>query len=90
MEARRLALLACLGKLRKADRELIEERYASGENGLSVARKLGRPANSVYQSLGRIRRAPGHANDPTDLLGGLELPDQRPPDVAGRACHRNG
>jgi len=55
-EARRRALAACLGKLRQHDRKLIEERYAAGENGLSVAKKLGRPANSVYQSLGRIRR----------------------------------
>lgn len=57
LEARRLAMLACIEKLRPADRELIEERYSTGENGLSVARKKGRPANSVYQSLGRIRRA---------------------------------
>lgn len=57
LEARRLAMLACIERLRPADKELIEERYSTGENGLSVARKKGRPANSVYQSLGRIRRA---------------------------------
>lgn len=56
-EARRQALMTCIARLRDADRQLIEERYSLGENGLSVARKLGRPANSVYQSLGRIRRA---------------------------------
>ena len=56
LESRRQALLMCIGKLRSADRELIEERYSVGENGRSVARKLGRPSNSVYQSLGRIRR----------------------------------
>jgi len=56
LEARRQALLTCIGRLRDSDRQLIEERYSIGENGLSVARKLGRPANSVYQSLGRIRR----------------------------------
>ncbi len=56
-EARRAALAACLGKLKSSDRELIQQRYAPGENGLSVADALGRPINSVYQSLGRIRKA---------------------------------
>lgn len=55
-EGRRRALAHCLGKLRKQDRELIQRRYAPGENGKSVARFLRRPVNSVYQSLGRIRR----------------------------------
>ena len=57
LERRRQALMTCLGKLRPRDRELIQRRYASGESGLSVARLLNRPANSIYQSLGRIRRA---------------------------------
>jgi RNA polymerase sigma-70 factor (ECF subfamily) len=57
LEARRRALLACLGRLSDGDRELIRRRYAPGENGKSLARRLGRPANSVYQSLSRIRRA---------------------------------
>lgn len=57
LEARRKALAICLGKLREEDRELVERRYAPGENGKSVAELLNRPANSVYQSLGRIRRA---------------------------------
>lgn len=56
-EARRAALASCLGKLREEDRELVQLRYAPGENGLSVAETLGRPINSVYQSLGRIRKA---------------------------------
>lgn len=56
-EERRKALQACLGKLRSDDRELIRHRYASGRNGKAVAEMLDRPANSVYQSLGRIRRA---------------------------------
>lgn len=55
-EERRKALSACLGKLRPRDRELIERRYAPGENGKSAAEDLGRPVNAVYQSLGRIRR----------------------------------
>lgn len=57
LEERRQALQKCLGKLKQNDRELIRLRYASGQNGKVVAETLGRPANSVYQSLGRIRRA---------------------------------
>jgi RNA polymerase sigma-70 factor (ECF subfamily) len=56
LEERRRALLACLGRLAPSDRELIRQRYASGATGKSVASQLGRPANSVYQSLSRIRR----------------------------------
>lgn len=56
LQERRRALSHCLNKLREKDRELIQRRYAPGENGKSVAQALGRPVNSVYQSLGRIRR----------------------------------
>jgi RNA polymerase sigma-70 factor, ECF subfamily len=56
LEEQRKALHVCLGKLRSRDRELIRQRYASGKNGKVVAEMLGRPANSIYQSLGRIRR----------------------------------
>ena len=55
-ERDRKVLLECLGKLRESDRDLIRRRYASGATGDQVAHQLGRPANSVYQSLGRIRR----------------------------------
>ncbi len=55
-EERRQALINCLGKLRPKDRELIERRYRPGESGLSLAELLERPINSIYQSLGRIRR----------------------------------
>lgn len=57
LERRRQALIDCLRKLRPKDRDLIQRRYAPGETGKSVAKFLGRPVNSVYQSLGRIRRA---------------------------------
>ncbi len=56
LEARRMALLTCLQKLRSADRELLRQRYATGHSGQDVADQLNRPVNSVYQSLGRIRR----------------------------------
>ena len=55
-EERRIALVSCLAQLREKDRELIQFRYAPGETGINLAHRLGRPANSVYQSLGRIRR----------------------------------
>ncbi|MCX7422767.1 MAG: sigma-70 family RNA polymerase sigma factor [Planctomycetia bacterium] len=56
LELRREALNECLHRLKPEDRELIQARYAPGENGLRVAEKLGRPSNSVYQSVGRIRK----------------------------------
>ena len=56
LERRRTALIQCIEKLRPNDRELIRQRYAPGETGKNLAEVLGRPANSVYQSLGRIRR----------------------------------
>jgi len=55
-ELRRNALTFCLGKLRTKDRELIQRRYQGSHQGKDVADDLGRPANSVYQSLGRVRR----------------------------------
>lgn len=55
-EARRDALVGCVGKLNDKDRKLIKLRYTPGNNGQSVADAVGRPPNSVYQSLSRIRK----------------------------------
>jgi RNA polymerase sigma-70 factor, ECF subfamily len=55
-ELRRDALTKCIAKLRTQDQEIIRRRYTTGLTGDDVALQLGRPANSVYQSLGRIRR----------------------------------
>ncbi|QDT30129.1 ECF RNA polymerase sigma factor SigR [Gimesia panareensis] len=55
-ELRRNALTFCLAKLRKKDRELIQRRYQGNNQGKDLADDLGRPVNSVYQSLGRVRR----------------------------------
>jgi RNA polymerase sigma-70 factor (ECF subfamily) len=57
LDQRRQALARCMNKLRPKDRELIRLRYSDGARGKTVARHIGRPVNSVYQSLGRIRRA---------------------------------
>ncbi|MDZ4685768.1 MAG: sigma-70 family RNA polymerase sigma factor [Planctomycetaceae bacterium] len=56
LDERRTALAECIEHLRARDRELIRQRYAAGESGKDLAENIGRPANSVYQSLGRIRR----------------------------------
>ena len=56
LEARQEALANCMKQLRSKDRELIQLRYTPGVSGDDIAQQLGRPANSVYQSLGRIRR----------------------------------
>lgn len=47
----------CLGKLKDSDRELIVARYRPGASVGGMAARLGRPENSVSQSLCRIRRA---------------------------------
>ncbi len=56
LDLRRAALQECLQSLRTADRELIQQRYQPGNTGEGVARQLDRPINSVYQSIGRIRK----------------------------------
>jgi RNA polymerase sigma-70 factor (ECF subfamily) len=55
-ELRRDALARCIEKLRPKDRELIRQRYSGDVSGDEIADRLGRPANSVYQSIGRIRK----------------------------------
>lgn len=55
-DGRRVALQECLKKLRPKDRELVEMRYEPGNRGIGVAETIGRPSNSVYQSLSRIRK----------------------------------
>jgi RNA polymerase sigma-70 factor, ECF subfamily len=50
-------LQGCLDKLPPSDRELIEWRYEPGMRVNTIAAKLGRPANSISKSLGRVRQA---------------------------------
>jgi len=57
LEARRDAMLDCADKLPPLDRELLNLRYAPGATVKDVALRLGRPANSVSKSLGRIRQS---------------------------------
>lgn len=47
----------CVQRLSAADQELLRLCYSTGSTAKAVAAELGRPANSVYKSLGRIRQA---------------------------------
>lgn len=60
LQARRRALAGCLQKLSTRDRALIEHRYAGSQTVLEIARQTGRPANTLYKALERIRRALMH------------------------------
>jgi RNA polymerase sigma-70 factor (ECF subfamily) len=51
------ALENCLGKLSENDRLLIQRRYQPGSSVRQLAAEVGRTANSLSKSLGRIRRA---------------------------------
>lgn len=54
---RREALQHCLVKLPDADRQLIQQCYSdSGVNFKTVASQLGRPTNTIYKALNRIRK----------------------------------
>jgi RNA polymerase sigma-70 factor (ECF subfamily) len=53
----RAALRGCMTKLREADRDLVERCYAEGATFARVAVQTGRPVNTVYKALNRIRRA---------------------------------
>lgn len=56
MDKRRQALAECLTKLRESDRALIQTRYSPAGEGPGISDRLGRPINSIYQSLSRIRK----------------------------------
>ena len=56
-EARRRALADCLGKLRGRDQKLIEACYGTEARIPEIARQWGRSAQSVHNSLKRIRRS---------------------------------
>lgn len=63
LQARRRALAACLGKLSPRDRTLIEHRYAGSSTVLEIAQQTGRPVNTLYKGLERIRRTLMHCID---------------------------
>ncbi|MBI1371519.1 MAG: sigma-70 family RNA polymerase sigma factor [Phycisphaera sp.] len=55
LDERRSALQRCMQRLRDVDRVLVQRCYERGVTAKEVADELGRPVNSVYKSLGRIR-----------------------------------
>ena len=56
-DARLKALQCCVRKLSESDRELIRLRYEGDTTARNVARQTGRPENTVYKALSRVRRA---------------------------------
>jgi RNA polymerase sigma-70 factor (ECF subfamily) len=56
LDARYAALVECLEKLRSADRTLLERSCRSGTTIKTLAEQLGRPADTLYKSLRRIRK----------------------------------
>jgi RNA polymerase sigma-70 factor (ECF subfamily) len=58
LESRRDALRGCLQKLSPTDRHLVEQCYGDSRQSFKMAaEQLGRPVNTVYKALNRIRRA---------------------------------
>ena len=58
LESRRDALRNCLEKLSSKDRQLVQHCYGDSRVSFKrVAQTLGRPANTVYKALNRIRKA---------------------------------
>ena len=57
LDSRRDALRSCLQKLPERDRQLVSECYSNSRTTFkSVAEHLGKPTNTVYKALNRIRR----------------------------------
>jgi RNA polymerase sigma-70 factor, ECF subfamily len=57
LEMRYRALAICVQKLSASDRALLQQRYEADSRPQQIAASLGRPVNSVYKSLQRIRAA---------------------------------
>jgi RNA polymerase sigma-70 factor (ECF subfamily) len=58
LESRRDALRRCLEKLPDSDRQLVRHCYSDGRTTFkTVAQLLGRPVNTVYKALNRIRKS---------------------------------
>jgi RNA polymerase sigma-70 factor (ECF subfamily) len=64
------ALDSCIKKLSAQDRALIRKRYQPGMSVSELARDAGRSANSLSQTLGRIRRALLHCIEHTITVEG--------------------
>src|SRR4051794_11871541 len=56
LEARRLALLHCLDRLKRSSRELLERCYAGKHTVRQIAAELRLTPNALYMTLKRLRR----------------------------------
>jgi RNA polymerase sigma-70 factor, ECF subfamily len=56
LEARRQALIDCLGRLKRDSRELLERCYAGKDSIKQIAEELGLRPNALYLTLKRLRR----------------------------------
>ena len=70
LEARRRVLADCLQKLSVRDRELIDHYQTVGISVKQIAERLGRPVNTAYKALKRIRLALFECVDETLLTEG--------------------
>ena len=57
LEERRVVLAGCMKRLRERDKDLLEACYGRSAGVREVARARGRSAQSIHNSLRRIRRA---------------------------------
>ena len=57
LETRRQVLAKCLEKLSDSDRELVRQCYEQPTTIKQAAEQMGRPVNTVYKALKRIRTA---------------------------------
>ena len=72
LESRRDALRRCLEKLPERDRQLVRQCYADSRVKFkTVAQALGRPVNTVYKALNRIRKTLHECIERTLAVEGL-------------------
>jgi RNA polymerase sigma-70 factor, ECF subfamily len=70
---RRDALRNCMGKLPAGDRQLVQRCYSDSATSFkTIAEEAGRPVNTVYKALNRIRRALQQCIDRTLSTEGLQ------------------
>jgi RNA polymerase sigma-70 factor, ECF subfamily len=60
IEMRSVALKGCIEKLKPRDRELLERWYQKRGTTKTLAEQLGRPIDTIYKAMKRIRRALFH------------------------------
>jgi RNA polymerase sigma-70 factor (ECF subfamily) len=79
LESRRDALRGCLEKLPDSDRQIVRHCYGDGHRPQGgrvtfkrAAEELGRPVNSVYKALNRIRRSLYDCIERTLAVEGLQ------------------